>query len=204
MDDFDLLRDPDGEPAGSGADPGDGRRRPWELLVALVLVALGSLAGIAWLISSVAGGDPVAAPAPATTSAVVVPTGTVPPSLSLPPTETVAATSRPPVPTASAVVTFDPAPTTRSPTPRPTTPQPPTPRPSTAPPTPRTVIVPDVVGLRLKTAMVTLEAAGFKVSVLGGIGPAPKPDLRRVAAQRPRGGSVALRGSIVVLVLDSI
>lgn len=212
MDDFDLLRDPDGEPSGSDGDPADGprTRRPWELLVAMAVVALGSVLGLVWLITSVAGGDAdrtAAAPAPAATisSEPVAETTSPLPSVSLPPTRTVTAPSPTrTLETATALATTPaprPTPTRTPPT---TSPKPPVLPPLPPTPTVKSAPVPDVVGQRLKSAMVTIEAAGFRVSVLGGGGPAPKPDKRKVAVQRPGAGTLAPIGSTVVLVLDSI
>lgn len=194
-DDLDLLRDPDGD--------GAPHRRPWPLLAAALVVALVAVAGLVWVVGSMVGGDTEIEPAAASPTATTpAPETTTTTSLPPVPTRTVASPSptsthavstiQPPVPTRTPSPTPTPTPTVR----RPTLPPPP-------PPNPKLVRVPDVVGLRLPAATLTLRAAGFRVSVPGAVGPAPKPDQRRVSAQRPAGGSLAPKGSTVVLVLDS-
>lgn len=198
-DDLDLLHDPDGD--------GKPASRPWPLLAAVVIVALLSVAGLGWLASSLVGGDaeirPAAAPSP--TSSVPAPTtAPAPVNTTASPTasdaQTVAApsptlrTTRAPAPPPRTVVPTTPAaaPTTRKPTATP------------PPPAPKRVVIPDVLGERLKSATATLQAAGFRVAVFGSPGPPPRPDQRRVTSQRPGSGTLAPAGSTVVLVMDSV
>ena len=132
------------------------------------------------------------------------------------PTTTVAASTDPPVPTA----TVPPPPTatftvpvkpvqsahTVLPKPKPTpTPRPaPTVRPVPTPkPVGKLVAVPDVTGLRVRAATGVLQTAGLKVQVLGGVF-SPDRDDRRVTAQRPTPGSVVRAGSTVILVTDGL
>lgn len=195
MDDLDLLRDPDGagDPEGDGAPT----PRPWRLLAAVLVAALVVLSGLAWVLGSRLGGTdprPAAASPTATTPA---PTTTAATTRAPAPTRTVAGPARTP---------FRPIPTIRvpvlpSPTPAPTTRRPTLPPP---PPGPLLVRVPDVTGQRLTSATLTLRAAGFKVYVVGTVGSVPEPDRRRVSSQLPRGGSLAPKGSTVLLVLDSV
>ena len=188
-DDLDLLRDPDGEgdPDGAGAPT----RRPWHLLAAVLVVALVAVSGLVWVIGSLLDGDTDTRPAAASPTATTpAPTTTRPPA----PARTVASPSP-----------SRPIPTIRVPVLPSLTPVPTTSRPTLPPPSPRPLLVrvPDVTGQRLTSATLTLRAAGFRVSVLGAVGPAPKPDARRVSSQLPTGGSFAPKGSTVALILDS-
>jgi len=188
-DEFGLLPDQQGAPPPP--------RRPIGLILGgLVLVGLVLLAATFWLATShrtvVAAGTP--APG-ATTPASPTPT----PSPT--PTETTPVTTVPP-PTAAptTVPAATTAPTTRpAPTPAPTTR--PVPRPTLSVPVGRLVRVPDVVGLRVQRAVTALQAAGFRVQVIGGVLD-PERDDRRVVAQRPTAGSVILAGFTVILVTD--
>ena len=192
-DEFGLLPDQQGAPPPP--------RRPIGLILGgLVLVGLVLLAATFWLATSLTGPDRtvVAAgtPAPdATTPA------TPPPTPSPTPTESTPVTTVPP--TTVAPITVPPTttvPTTRpAPTPAPTTR--PVPRPTLSVPVGRLVRVPDVVGLRVQRAVTELQAAGFRVQVIGGVLD-PERDDRRVVAQRPTAGSVILAGFTVILVTD--
>lgn len=202
-DDLDLL--------GGSEGPGGPERPPWMLVTGIVLVALLTLVGVGWMVTSVVGGGgTVTAAGPATPSA---PPTTAPSSA--PSTARAAETSafptalptttRPPVPTYSVPVVPVPsaigvAPTTPRVTPRATTP-PPTPR--VPPPAAGLRTVPDVVGLKVRSATAVLKSAGFRVSVLGGLF-APDRDARRVTAQQPTAGSKARAGSIVILLTDGL
>jgi len=187
-DEFGLLPDQQGAPPPP--------RRPIGLILGgLVLVGLVLLAATFWLATShrtvVAAGTP--APG-ATTPASPTPTPSPTPTETTPVT-TVPTTVAPT--TAPAATT---APTTRpAPTPAPTTR--PVPRPTLSVPVGRLVRVPDVVGLRVQRAVTALQAAGFRVQVIGGVLD-PERDDRRVVAQRPTAGSVILAGFTVILVTD--
>ena len=206
MDELDLLRGSDG-PA---------KRPPWALLTVVVVVALLALVGAGWVASSVISGSdrpaPVAAPAPTTSApATTTPVATVPasatvlPSTSPPvPTSAVPTVTVPAVPVQSAatVVAPRPRPTTPGPTPAPT--PKPAPKPTASTPAPGTLVqVPDVIGLRVRGATAVLQAAGFRVGVLGGV-LTPNRDQRRVTAQRPTPGTLLRTGSVVILVSDSV
>ena len=192
-DEFGLLPDQQGAPPPP--------RRPIGLILGgLVLVGLVLLAATFWLATSLTGADRtvVAAgtPAPdATTPATPTPT----PSPT--PTETTPVTTVPPTTVAPTTVpATTTVPTTRpAPTPAPTTRQ--VPRPTLSVPVGRLVRVPDVVGLRVQRAVTELQAAGFRVQVIGGVLD-PERDDRRVVAQRPTAGSVILAGFTVILVTD--
>jgi len=206
-DDFELL-------GGQDADDEPGRR-PWTLVGAAVVVALLALVGVVWMVEAMLDGgarvQPVAAP-PATSTvppSVPAPTLSVDPIPTMPsPTPSVPRPSItvPPIPVRSATALLP----ASTPTPVRTTPPPrPTAQPTTRAPVPkppgRLVRVPDVVGQRVKSAVVTLQSAGFRVSILGGaFTRPPERDGRRVIAQLPGGGSLALRGSTVVLITDGL
>lgn len=194
-----------------GQDPDEGPRRPWPLIVGIVVIALATLAGAGWVVgSAVDGGTRVETAATPVAPTTTVPAPTTEPMeepvpSTVPPTTAAPTTTAPPVRTA---VTVAPVPTTPSPTPVRTTPRPrpTTPRPTVVPPPapgPGTVVVPDVVGLKVRPAQATLEAAGFRVQVLGGI-LKPGRDQRRVTATLPPAGTRAKRGATVTLVTDGL
>lgn len=198
-DELGLLRDSEGS--------GGPERRPWVLVTGIVLVALLTLVGVGWMVSSVLDdGATVSAAAPTTTPPTPAPSTTpaaAPATTTAFPTA-LPTTTRPPAPTYSLPVVPVPsavsvAPTTRRPAPMPT-PRVTTPR---ATPPAGLRVVPDVVGLRVRSARVSLEAAGFRVSVLGGVFGSGR-DNRRVTAQRPTPGTLARAGSTVVLVTDGL
>lgn len=198
-DDLGLLGGSDG--------PGGPVRRPWVLVTGAVLVALLTLVGAGWMVSSVLDdGGAVTAAAPTTTPAA--PPSTTPVAAPEPAESESAfptalpSTSRAPLPTFSVPVVPVPTVVTVAPTPRRPTPRV-TPKPTPKPPVGLRV-VPGVVGQKVRTARVVLEAAGFRVSVLGGGVFAPGRDGRRVTAQRPTAGSTAPVGSVVVLVTDGL
>lgn len=192
-DDLDLLRDPDGDGTPKG--------RPWGLLAVALAAVLVAVAGLVWVAGSLTDGDTDIQPAAASPSATTAAPPTTPaaaattttaeplPSLSTP---AATATTPPPAP-APPLSTVSPTPRA-TPTPRPTLPP--------LPPKPPGVRVPDVTGLRVQTATLTLRASGFRVVVPGGT-VVPIPDQRRVRAQTPAGGTLAAKGATVTLVLDS-
>jgi hypothetical protein len=179
-DDLDLWRDP--------AADGPPKRRPWGLLAGALTAVLVAVAGLVWAVGSL-GGDTGVRPAAASPSATTTAPAPTPPA---PPSRTPPATA----PTIEVLV----PPLSSTPSPRPTATRRPTLPP--LPTRPQSVRVPDVTGLRVPTATLTLRAAGFGVLVSGG-GVVPRPDMRRVRAQTPAGGTLAPRGATVILVLDS-
>lgn len=204
-DEFDLL---------AGQEPDEGpRRRTWAVLTGVLVVALFGLVGVIWMVNAlVSGGATVDTAAPAATTAA--PTTTpAPPTESVDMTIPTVPSPTPSVPTPRVTLPRVPVTTAATvvappPTPAPTTPKPvpkPVPTRPTPKPTPgRLVEVPPVVGQKVKTAVITLEAAGFKVTILGGaFAPGPRDD-RRVTAQTPAGGSKAPPGTRVVLVTDGL
>jgi hypothetical protein len=196
-------------------DPAPPRRPVGLLIGALVVVALVAVAGVVWMVASVAdrGGkaavagsaSPAPAPTPAPTTAAIA---TVPPTTAAPtttaPTTTAAPTSATPARSAATVVATTPPPAPR-PSPKPTTAPVPTPRPVPKPtltvPVGKLVRVPDVVGLKVQQASAVLRAAGLKVQVIGGVLD-PDRDDRRITTQRPAAGTSVLAGSTVILVTD--
>jgi hypothetical protein len=170
--------------------------------VGALAVVLVVVAGLVWVVSSLTDGDTVITPAAASPSATTPPPTAADPTSTPAPTATVAAPSPTPAPTLTAIRTpAPPPPTTPEPTPAPTRRPTPTPPPA---PKPQLVPVPGVVGQRVTAAMLVLRAAGFRVSIPGEVvAPGSRPDRRRVRIQTPPGGTLALRGSTVVLVLDS-
>ncbi len=194
-DEFGLLPDQQ--------DPPPPRRPAGLLIGALVAVALLAVAGVFWMVVSVAdrGGKVTAAgsasPAPATNPPPTTPPPSTPAAATAPPT-TAAPTTAAPVGTAATIIATAPAPTpkpTTAPAPRPV------PKPTLTVPAGKLVRVPDVVGLRVQQAGTVLRAAGLKVQVIGGVLD-PDRDSRRVTAQRPAGGAAVLAGSTVILVTD--
>lgn len=201
MDELDLLHESDG--------PGGPKRRPpWMLLGGLLVVVLLALVGVGWMVGTVAGRDgTVTAAGGSTAPATTTPAATTEPaqaseSESAFPTAlpSVTVTPRRTIPVGAGTVAPSPTPRVTTPraTPRPT----PKPKPTVTPPT-GLVSVPDVVGLRVKSATAILKAAGFKVTVLGGI-LAPDRDARRVTVQQPGPGTKARPGSVVVLLTDGL
>jgi hypothetical protein len=183
-DDLDLLRDQDGD--------GPPKRRPWGLLAGALTAVLVAVAGLVWAVGS-PGSDTEVRPAAASPSA----TTTAPEPTTTPPAPTTTvATPSATVPTIEVLL----PPAASTPSPRPTATRRPTLPP--LPTRPTFVRVPDVTGLRVPIATLTLRASGFQVLVPGG-GVGPRPDERRVRAQIPAGGTLAPRGAIVTLVLDS-
>jgi cytoskeletal protein RodZ len=183
-------------------------RRPLGLLIgALVLVAVLAVAGVFWMVATVAdrsGRTTVAgsaSPAPATTAPTAAASATVPPTTTAAPT-TAAPTSAGPVRTTAVATTPPPAP---KPTPKPTPRPVPTPRPIPVPtltvPAGKLVRVPDVIGLRVAQASTLVRKAGLKVQVIGGVLD-PDRDDRRITAERPSAGAAVPAGSTVLLVTD--
>lgn len=207
MEELDLLHDPDdaqtapimpvpGEPLETGGPlpgpmigprevaPGahrqDGPARPWAWLVAVLAAALLAVGGLVWMIGATVGrGDRTAAPAAAASPSAPLslePSPTVPvdtATQAIPtPLVTTPQLSVSPAPSVTAVVT-------------------PTPKPSTVG---GFVVVPNVVGDRVRSATRQLERLGLKVSVV----PVSGQNAQRVIAQQPSGGRVP-RGSTVVL-----
>lgn len=194
-DDLNLLRGAD-EPDGPG-------RQPWMLVTGVVLVALLTLVGVGWAVTSVLDqdGEPARAAAPTTSPAAATTVPTPADATSDPPFPTALPTTTAPtysVPTSPVPPALTVAPTTRRPVPRVTTP--PVPRPTIPPAGLRAV--PDVVGQRVRTATAILQAAGFRVSVLGGSGSGR--DRRRVTTQQPSAGTAAPAGSVVILLTDGL
>ncbi|CAA9287935.1 MAG: hypothetical protein AVDCRST_MAG41-4128 [uncultured Corynebacteriales bacterium] len=203
-------------------DPEDGPRRPWALLTGIAVVALVALAGVGWMVSAMLDGGTRVRPAavgPATTAApTTTPAPTRSEDMTIPtvpsptPSVPVPSITVPPIPVRSATAVLPPPTPVRTtvrprpvpvpiPVPVPTVSRAPTPRPVPG----RLVRVPDVVGQRVKGAVATLQAAGFRVTVLGGaFAPPEDRDARRVTAQRPGGGGLALRGSFVVLITNGL
>jgi hypothetical protein len=202
-DDLDLLH---------GSDGGGGPKRPWALLGGIGAVALLTLVGVVWMVSAVAGrGGSVtlaASPSPTTTAPTTVPAP--------PPTTAVAAPSDSAFPTALPPTTPPPAPTyslppgtvppavTVAPAPAPTTTRVrPLPVPTPREPPPGSVTVPNVVGMKVRAATLSLRSAGLQASVLGGV-LTPDRDRRRVTLQRPAAGASVRPGATVVLVTDGL
>lgn len=164
-----------------GAHRQDGPTRPWGWLIAVLAAALLAVGGLVWMIGATVGrGDRTAAPAVAASPSATLslePSPTMPVDTATQAIPTPSATtpqlSVSPAPTVTAVVT-------------------PTPKPSAVG---GFVVVPNVVGDRVRSATRELERLGLKVSVMpvGGQNAA-----QRVIAQQPSGGRVP-RGSTVVL-----
>lgn len=195
MDELDLLHEYDG--------PGGPKRRPpWMLLGGLLLAVLLALVGVGWMVGTVTGRDGEVTAAGGSTAAATTPAATTEPAQA---SESAFPTALPSVPaTPRQTIPRAVGPVVPVPTPRVTTPKA-TPRPTPAPTAAPTglVAVPDVVGLRVRSATAILKAAGFRVTVLGGI-LAPDRDARRVTVQQPGAGTKARAGSVVVLLTDGL
>lgn len=199
MDELDLLHESDG--------PGEPKRRPPGLLLGgLLVVVLLALVGVGWMVGTVASRDGTVTAAngstvpAATTTAAATEPAQASASESAFPTALPAVTVTPRRTIPVGVGTVAPSPTPRVTTPR-ATPKP-SPKPTVTPPT-GLVAVPDLVGLKVRSATSILKAAGFKVTVLGGI-LAPDRDARRVTGQQPGPGTKARPGSVVVLLTDGL
>jgi hypothetical protein len=205
-DGFDLM----------GQQPDDRRGGPsWQLVLGIVLAGLLVLTGAGWMVASmVSSGTRVeAAAAPSSTPAPTTPPATTP--------ERATATATPaPVPTTPSATPTTPRPTVTVPRPPVTTVAVPTPAPTPAPvrttpkkaptlpkpkPTPGNLVtVPEVVGLKVKSAVVTVQDAGLRATILGGaFAPGPRDD-RRVTAQSPAAGTKVPRGTMVTLTTDGL
>jgi cytoskeletal protein RodZ len=198
VDELDLLHESDG--------PGGPKRPPWVLVGGLLVVVLLALVGVGWMVGTVAGRDgkvTTAAPASTTPAATTAAATTEPAQASESPSESAFPTALPSSsPTPRRTISVPVGTVAPSPTPRVTTPAPkPSPKPTTTPA--GLVEVPDVVGLKVKSATAILQAAGFRVSVLGGI-LQPDRDQRRVTVQRPAAGTKARAGAVVILLTDGL
>jgi hypothetical protein len=170
-----------GPPPRPGAHHRD-RPRPWGWLAVAAALAVLAALGVAWTIGQ-STDSPRRSPIAAPTSDPLAPVPPEPlPTDLLSPT----AASSPSAPVSPTVPVTLPASTaSRSETPS---------------PGPRLVRVPDVVGDRRASAEARVREAGFAVAVQ--LAPAPSPrQNRRVIAQRPGGGQLALTGSTVTLVV---